>query len=782
MKKILLLLFLVFIVCLFSGCGEEKTTPLSEEGEEISSKLTQLALAPPYLDTADYSKAPDKVEVLAVRLMMNGFCRRCENIDYNNDVIALGENINEKYVGYLGCGLALAYIDETFDYDAKASAEECAAMILSVMGYEESEFSGKELYVAHSCGFSEESYERFSREDFLKMIWRAVCDGIAKDGETLLSKLVKKNGVSADGVLALSLMDENAFAVDYGTYQNMKWDTVEVKESYISESVFGPTYAVQDLGHMQLDDFPIDNRFDWSPSIMYDSEAGYYKLWWTRGNPHDTIWYAESYDCKNWFNCQRVFRVQDVETDFTLQLGTPDVIKVDGIYYMVIEGDTFESPTVEVFMFTSENGIDWEAYPSTRHPEPIMSCPEKYADSGRYGIGLPSLMYKDGEFWLFYSDAVTHETFKGGQAQCTRLVKSKDPFNFDQNVTSHFIVADRTCTRVRYNTVTNKYYIIFEGNPFGFGFENENALWMIESVDDTLTFPTNSIAQIHSKGNKITTGGPEVLREYANLVTNEWGQIDTKTMYAISLLGVTAEAGKDWKDTCNQWELGIIAFNPTEFLYDPILLPDGNAANAITLKKYEDLDAEWVEPVVQIPKGTPILDAELDEAYTGCEPLDIRWVYMGIGTSQRYDLCRDTDTRGTAYLMWDEEYLYGYVKVDDVLLSINTKTAYGKDGITIYVKTGDSAVECTMAADGTANKKATVSISQSGDSYIIEFSYPWTAKQAAAVSEGEDVFFDIRINDDNRGNGIWESLVFWSNLSDQFNFTGGHLGRLVLEA
>jgi hypothetical protein len=206
---------------------------------------------------------------------------------------------------------------------------------------------------------------------------------------------------------------------------------------------------------------PQTGRYDWGPSVMKD--GGLYRMWWVRlGGTNrkrfpyagplpdgerfeftypdwgDRIYYAESRDGVRW-NISgedyagpgaeygpdsrgplRVLGPAESEHEKN-HVGTPSVIRVDGTFYMYYEacaeyqlrrgpdgkpriGNEYQN---QVFVATSKDGRVWRKHPNDADPRPIIRAPEANKDfeRQRYGLGQPSVFYRDGRFVMHYVDS-----------------------------------------------------------------------------------------------------------------------------------------------------------------------------------------------------------------------------------------------------------------------------------------------------------------------------------------------------------------------------------------
>jgi hypothetical protein len=203
--------------------------------------------------------------------------------------------------------------------------------------------------------------------------------------------------------------------------------------------------------------------YDWGPSVMRDGSL--YKIWWVRlggGNrrwfPYatalpsgerfeftypdhgDRIYYAESRDGRIWHLAGQEYSgpVERFGPDAPgplmvlapaessqerMHVACPSVIKVEDTYYLYYEacgefivrqgpdgkpivGDEYHN---QVFVATSQDGRQWHKWPDGRNPQPIVPAPEGNRQPGRqrYGLGQPSVFYRDGRFIMHYVDSCT---------------------------------------------------------------------------------------------------------------------------------------------------------------------------------------------------------------------------------------------------------------------------------------------------------------------------------------------------------------------------------------
>lgn len=99
----------------------------------------------------------------------------------------------------------------------------------------------------------------------------------------------------------------------------------------------------------------------------------------------------------------------------------PTVIKVGSTYYMYYTADPWDGANNQMFLATSTDGRAWTKYPNNSVPAtPVIP----FTPTDRYGIGEGSAVYKDGLFYLYYTDLPWYST------NTVRRASSWDGVNF----------------------------------------------------------------------------------------------------------------------------------------------------------------------------------------------------------------------------------------------------------------------------------------------------------------------------------------------------------------
>lgn len=553
----------------------------------------------------------------------------------------------------------------------------------------------------------------------------------------------------------------------------------------------GDAIVVQDLGRMELEAYPVDVNYDWKCSVIQDGDI--YKMYWCRQYNQDAIWYAESTDMKTWTNEQVVLDIP-AESFYDrewlkLHCANPSVVIVDGTYYLFFEGPSTVLATGEcdnqVFLATSTDGLNFTMYPSNEDPQPIVKMPEEKMGEGRYGVGQPSVVYKDGLFHLWYTDAV--------DGSFMRYATSEDGIHFG-NYEDHPVVFDAATVGVCYNALIDKYIMAYRLDKH----EAVDAS-LTRRVDIYLNFSDDGIhwetSFKDSKDEYIVSSDEFKTRNFPAFCTNEYGHITTTTMYvtymeADRLHGVD----EDFRYTSPSWDGHIAAVNLKEFAKKEMILPSGEVLSEESLKQYEDSGLTYEKTSGIAQYGTPTIDLVKEDLWDNSPKLEINRRVTRWGTEA-------SDTTGTVQFMWDEEALYAYGVIYDENVSYShpggIDQLYQKDSIDIFINvsneqkqyltewkvpTKDWTIDAyffEICANGTYIVKSTngtneiivtnalkgaqiyTNITETG--WEFEIKMPWYPLAESYVEANRVIGLEMQINDDP-GIGMRRSQIVWNDI------------------
>lgn len=582
-------------------------------------------------------------------------------------------------------------------------------------------------------------------------------------------------------------------------FQNMSFTYKDLPKAFN----VGSTYTVQDLGKMQIEDYPIDGVYDNAFNCIKVGDT--YKMWWCRACPFDTIWYAESKDMKNWYNAQIVIDLYGYSSpNMHSMLSWPSVLYVDGKYHMFFEAPAKEDDVGEysnsIFYAMSKDGINWTFYPDNKNPQPVIKDPTP-ANQRSYGVGQPKAFYKDGYFYVTYVDATT----SGGNV---RVARSKgNGYSFEGDVYDHAMVLEGGAgAAIRYNSVTNKYYFMITASETQTNGVYNDTLFIMES-DDIFNWPYKTGSQLRAKGTRLSLADNVTKKANIDLVTDEKGIVTTENMILMWMEGVMPSASEDHRNTHTTWDGRIAVIGVGSKYNKTLTLPNGKTCSAANLNWYKDKVAKWVRPGISAAQGTPVIDGNKDSVYGKSETALVETVTWS------YEYSKPTNTTGKVNAVWDQNALYVYAEIKD---DTGPYTGYAlekpgnlwrNDGITLFIdvmdtKTGTNNYEVltplsfmvSIDASGTLIVKDSGENICTGDfagyqvktkkitgGYVIEAQIPWYSMVKDLVKSGKTVGFDIQINDSFNDKVGRQAQVYWSDYTgDSFQYLD-RWGQLILK-
>ncbi len=523
----------------------------------------------------------------------------------------------------------------------------------------------------------------------------------------------------------------------------------------------GNEIAVTDLGDCIIDAFPWDERYDWGQTIIYDGDAGLYKMWWCRHSGMDSIWYAESEDLKNWTNSQKVMTVLQDSTWIKAHVGKPSVIKVNGQYIMyfeapatIVNGKEFNN---NVFRATSRDGINWtidskngEAYPVIRMTDSEMSQSNSFANSnvtgyGWYGIGQPSALYVNGTYYVYY-------TYSLAEGDSMYVSTSTDGVNFSAGRK----VFLRAGCGVKYNTLTNKFMMAYERTN-----GRLSKVYYMESSDG-YTFEYMSLTEA-TNNPKVLTNAAGFVRGYPDFVGDEHGQIHSHTAYATYMEGTMSDPGVDWRQYADTWDIHIAAFNIPQYANRAMVLPNNTIANKKGLEPYKKSHERFEDRLVGIDlmRTEPVIDAVMDDVYKECTVLNIdRQVSLRAAVP--------SSTTAIAYVGYTKQHLYVLIKARDsvthtgdfVTVSLSENVGTSNLAQVVNIKATRGGAIAVTDGNGRAISNVVVGVERTSSQYIVEMKIPWRYK--TTQQQYDSVGFDILVYD-NETTPQYLSILAWSD-------------------
>ncbi len=182
----------------------------------------------------------------------------------------------------------------------------------------------------------------------------------------------------------------------------------------------------------------------------------------------------------------------------------------------------------------------------------------------------------------------------------------------------------------------------------------------------------------------------------------------------------------------------------------------------------------------EVKKGTPIIDAVMDDLYADAQVLKTEALTDG-----------DTDVYAEVRALWDEEYIYVFFDVKDPVLSAKNPNEWEHDSVEVVVDQNNGKTKTYQADDaqyrvnyknqksyGTnANSKLFQSATATTDTgYVVEMAIPLHKVPGAA---GNLVGIDFQVNEDS-GNGRRSAIRCWNDATNTNYMSTLNLGTITL--
>lgn len=175
--------------------------------------------------------------------------------------------------------------------------------------------------------------------------------------------------------------------------------------------------------------------YDYAPAVIRDGNL--YRLYWCGGVAGDFILYAESSNPRGPWHSSRAWQSNSYDVSLRptgspanfdgLHTCDPNVIKVGSNYFLYYTGASADGALGAIGVAGSGDGIH---FTRLNGGLPIVSPARSNPDYARngltYGAGQPAVLYRDGYFYLSFTDS-TGSGVNPGNGAGQFLLRSKDP-------------------------------------------------------------------------------------------------------------------------------------------------------------------------------------------------------------------------------------------------------------------------------------------------------------------------------------------------------------------
>ncbi len=230
--------------------------------------------------------------------------------------------------------------------------------------------------------------------------------------------------------------------------------------------------------------------YDYAPTIMHDGNI--YRMWWCSNEnlvPGDFISYATSTNGLDW---QDHGQVLGHEGWFTCD---PSVIKINNLFYLyTTEADVYDPANINnIYLYISSDGTNWT---KQNNGQPVLSCPNPNCHC--YCVGQPSVLYKDSQFIMYFTDTSQNAPACPGNA--VYIAYSNDGVNWTRGNNNQPVHCHNS-GETKYSPQFKKYilanvklgiltpFLLFSDN--GINWPNQNSFRLPESFDENRTYSHN---------------------------------------------------------------------------------------------------------------------------------------------------------------------------------------------------------------------------------------------------------------------------------------------------
>ncbi|MCE5197683.1 MAG: hypothetical protein ABFD54_13540 [Armatimonadota bacterium] len=345
------------------------------------------------------------------------------------------------------------------------------------------------------------------------------------------------------------------------------------------------------LGPLSIDGFnppPNDISYDWGPSILKIGNT--YRMWWVRGVNHgDKIWYADSLDSIHYYHKQQV--MEPVNNGWeTTHVGHPTVVYVDAgsgsKYYMFYESPMrYDGLDGNIYLATSTDGVSWNKWPSNSDPRPVIEGYNRTPDPAspaHYGVGLPSVYYKDGKFVINYVEDCDGPNKMRRAESYDGIHWGSVAGTWQPDVRNHLITMYGNVGDVKYSIQLSRCVMTFFLNnsllspPGAPGME----IYLVTSLDAngkqwaaTTSAIWNLADEAHNVSATIDADATNLLKSAPYLACNGLGQLEGSTFQVNYTKGQMGSP--DINSLCNTWDLYCALIKMDSLPGSPLSFPEG---------------------------------------------------------------------------------------------------------------------------------------------------------------------------------------------------------------
>jgi hypothetical protein len=371
-------------------------------------------------------------------------------------------------------------------------------------------------------------------------------------------------------------------------------------------------------------------------------------MWWTRqknvnGGGRDTIFYAESPDMIHWHTVQEVMTASDIYigdgiNDCSLErfhVARPAVVRVGRTYYMF-----YESPMTEqhgekdnqiflatssdgvtwrkhpgekdnqIFLATSSDGVTWRKHPEPDNPQPLIKLRRSTCDvKCNYGIGQPSVFYREGQFWIYFTEATDTSDHVRQPNRIRRIILAQQQVANHQSVywddlaVGNTFVAYGSAIDVKWCPPLGRYVMLYSALN-DLATPDTYNICVYTSLDGLNWQPPDEILFHCCKSdseNCITGVGMAQPRTrcFPSIVTGPEGDagVNGKTLLVMFTEGEMHAPHADWRQKANTWDLrfGLVSLdaNPLQ-LHSGLNATAPDSASIYHVRTgYRDLYPNW---------------------------------------------------------------------------------------------------------------------------------------------------------------------------------------------